>query len=93
MPADRSDRFQSWEFTGTAPPANQVGIAFGIERLGLLPLRFPIVTLVIVIVLAVLAGFGLTRIKVDDSLSQLFRSDTAEFRQYEALTKRFPSSG
>jgi predicted RND superfamily exporter protein len=92
VPADRSDRFQSGEFTGTAPPANQVGIAFGIERLGLLPLRFPIVTLVIVIVLAVLAGFGLTRIKVDDSLSQLFRSDTAEFRQYEALTKRFPSS-
>jgi predicted RND superfamily exporter protein len=29
---------------------------------------------------------------VDDSLSQLFRSETAEFRQYEALTRRFPSA-
>jgi uncharacterized protein len=92
VPADRSDRFQSGEFTGVAPPTDQVGIAFGIERLGLLPLRFPIVTLAVVIVLAVLAGFGLTRIKVDDSLSQLFRSNTAEFKQYEALTQRFPSS-
>jgi predicted RND superfamily exporter protein len=92
VPADRSDRFQSGEFTGVAPPTDQVGIAFGIERLGLLPLRFPIVTLVIVVVLAVLAGFGLARIKVDDSLSQLFRSNTAEFKQYEALTQRFPSS-
>src|SRR5204863_6223423 len=31
-------------------------------------------------------------LKVDDSLSQLFRSDTKEFRQYEAVTKRFPST-
>jgi uncharacterized protein len=92
VPADKSDRLKSGEFTGTAPPTGQVGIAFGIERLGLLPLRFPVVTLAFVIVLAVLAGIGLTRIKVDDSLSQLFRSDTAEFKQYEALTQRFPSS-
>lgn len=35
---------------------------------------------------------GLTRLKVDDSLSQLFRSDTAEFRQYEEVSRRFPSS-
>ena len=32
------------------------------------------------------------RIKADDSLSQLFRSDTPEFKQYEEVTKRFPSS-
>ena len=36
--------------------------------------------------------FGIERIKVDDSLSQLFRSDTKEFRQYEEVTKRFPST-
>jgi predicted RND superfamily exporter protein len=32
------------------------------------------------------------RLKVDDSLSQLFRSNSAEFRQYEELSRRFPSS-
>ena len=35
---------------------------------------------------------GIERLKVDDSLSQLFRSETAEFRQYEEVTRRFPSS-
>jgi hypothetical protein len=37
-------------------------------------------------------GFGVARIKVDDSLSQLFRSDTPEFKQYEEVARRFPSS-
>ena len=32
------------------------------------------------------------RLKVDDSLSQLFRSDTDEFQQYEEVSRRFPSS-
>ena len=30
--------------------------------------------------------------KVDDSLSQLFRSDTPAFREYEDVTRRFPST-
>ena len=38
------------------------------------------------------AIFGIQRIKIDDSLSQLFRSDTKEYRQYEEVTKRFPST-
>ena len=41
---------------------------------------------------AIGAAFGLSRVKVDDSLSQLFRSDTPAFRQYEDVTKRFPST-
>ena len=36
--------------------------------------------------------FGIQRIKIDDSLSQFFRSDTKEYRQYEEVTKRFPST-
>src|SRR5437762_8880760 len=47
------------------------------------------------IVLAALivgAIFGIERIKIDDSLSQLFRSDSKEYRQYEAVTKRFPAT-
>jgi predicted RND superfamily exporter protein len=67
-------------------------LALGIERFGLLSLKFPKIALIIFIALAVTAAFGVGRIKVDDSLSQLFRSDTPEFRQYEEVTKRFPSS-
>jgi uncharacterized protein len=67
-------------------------LALGIERIGLVSLRFPLAVALVVIALAIAAGFGVARIKVDDSLSQLFRSDTPEFKQYEEVTRRFPSS-
>ena len=67
-------------------------LALGLEKIGLLPISFPILAAIVVVALSVLAAFGVARIKVDDSLSQLFRSDSAEFRQYESLTRRFPSS-
>jgi uncharacterized protein len=67
-------------------------LAYGIERIGLIPLRFPYVSLVVLIALAIGAAFGVMRLKVDDSLSQLFRSNTPEFRQFLDVTERFPSS-
>ncbi len=67
-------------------------IAFGLERIGLIALRAPKLAAAVLLALCVVAVFGIERIKIDDSLSQLFRSDTREFKQYEAVTKRFPSS-
>jgi predicted RND superfamily exporter protein len=67
-------------------------LALGIERIGLISLRFPAVASVVLLVLAVLGGFGVTRLKVDDSLSQLFRSNTPEYRQFEETVRRFPSA-
>lgn len=66
-------------------------IAFGLERIGLIAVRAPIVSCIILLALIVGAVFGIHRIKIDDSLSQLFRSNTPEFRQYEAVTKKFPA--
>lgn len=82
------------EDTADAPARRRrlPGIALGAERIGLIALRAPVLAAIAVILLTVVAGFGVSRIKVDDSLSQLFRSDSAEFRQYEALSSRFPSS-
>jgi len=67
-------------------------IALGLERIGLISLRFPLLVGLAAIVLLIAAAFGLTRIKVDDSLSQLFRSETPEFRTFEEVTRRFPSN-
>jgi predicted RND superfamily exporter protein len=67
-------------------------LALGLEKIGLIPLRFPMLAAVIVLALAIFAGFGAARLKVDDSLSQLFRSETPEFKQFEEVTRRFPSS-
>jgi predicted RND superfamily exporter protein len=79
------------------PPATDADrklhpLAYGIERIGLVSLRFPYLVAAVLTVAAILAAFGIGRIQVDDSLSQLFRSNTQEFRQYEDVTKRFPSS-
>jgi predicted RND superfamily exporter protein len=66
-------------------------IAFGLERIGLIAVRAPIVSCIVLLLLIVGAVFGIHRIKIDDSLSQLFRSDTREFKQYEEVTKKFPA--
>jgi hypothetical protein len=66
-------------------------IAFGLERIGLIAVQAPILSMIILVVLVVGAVFGIDRIKIDDSLSQLFRSNTKEFHQYEEVTKRFPA--
>jgi predicted RND superfamily exporter protein len=66
-------------------------IAFGLERLGLIAVQAPILSCIVLLGLFVAALFGIDRIKIDDSLSQLFRSNSKEYRQYEAETKRFPA--
>jgi predicted RND superfamily exporter protein len=78
---------------GGAPAPEEPGqLAFGLERIGLVSLVSPLLVGLVVVALSVAAAFGITRIRVDDSLSQLFRSDSAEFRQFEELSRRFPSS-
>ena len=64
----------------------------GLERAGLLGLKAPRLTVVLILVLSALAAWGVTRLKVDNSLSELFRTDTEEFRRYEEIDRRFPSS-
>jgi len=67
-------------------------IAFGLERIGLVAVQAPILSCIILVGLIIGAAFGIDRIKIDDSLSQLFRSNSKEYRQYEAETKRFPAT-
>ena len=79
------------------PDAKKLGrrplsIAFGLERIGLIAIRAPVLSCIILLAMVIGAIFGIERIKIDDSLSQLFRSSSKEYRQYEAVTKRFPST-
>jgi len=92
VPPSDSSKTEASDGASVPPPRKLHGLAYGLERIGLIPLRAPVVSAIILAVLCVIAAFGIERIKVDDSLSQLFRSDTKEFRQYEEVTKRFPSS-
>ena len=67
-------------------------LALGIERIGFFALSHRVLCALAFVVLCTLAAIGFARVKVDDSLSQLFRSDTAEYRTYEEVTRRFPSN-
>jgi hypothetical protein len=73
-------------------PGGSFPLAFGLDRLGLVALAAPWLALFVIVALSALAVLGVMRLKVDDSLSELFRTDTAEFRQYEEIDRRFPSS-
>ena len=66
--------------------------SFGLERLGLVALKAPALVAVLVAIATVLGLIGVLKLQVDDSLSELFRTNTEEFRRYEAIDKRFPSS-
>jgi predicted RND superfamily exporter protein len=74
------------------PPGKPRNLALGIERIGFLSLRFPIVAALVFLALMGAAAVGFERLKVDDSLSQLFRSDTPEYKTYQEVTRRFPAS-
>ncbi len=73
-------------------PRRSFRFSFGLDRLGLIALKAPYVSAALILLLTIAAVFGVMRLRVDDSLSELFRTDTKEFRQYEEIDRRFPSS-
>ncbi len=76
----------------TEEPRKSFLFSFGIDRLGLVALRAPYLSAAVIALLTALAVLGVLNLKVDDSLSELFRTNTPEFRQYEEIDRRFPSS-
>jgi len=73
-------------------PGRSFVFSFGLEKLGLVALRAPYVMAVLVVIATVLGAMGVAKLQVDDSLSELFRTNTEEFHRYEAIDRRFPSS-
>ena len=65
----------------------QRSYAFGLERAGYVGLAWPRLTLVLALLVSALAAWGMTKLRVDDSLSELFRTDTEEFRRYEEIDR------
>ncbi|MGO9486217.1 MAG: efflux RND transporter permease subunit [Rhodomicrobium sp.] len=67
-------------------------LVLGLERIGLVALKAPVFSAIVAAALCLVAAFGVGKLKVDDSLSSLFRSNNAEFRHFEEFSKRFPSN-
>ncbi len=66
--------------------------SLGLTKLGLLGLKAPMLWMLVALAITFGAALGIARLKVDDSLSELFRTDTPEFHTYEEIDRRFPSS-
>jgi hypothetical protein len=77
---------------GSSAPRRSFAFTFGLERLGLVALKAPLLSALLILVLSGLAVWGVLRLQVDDSLSELFRTNTRDFRQYEEIDRLFPSS-
>ncbi len=84
------------EGQGRSPAGERHGerlnIAFGVERIAFVGLKWPILALIALAALVALAVLGVTRIQVDDSLSELFRSESPQFKAFEEEAKKFPSN-
>jgi uncharacterized protein len=74
------------------PQSERLSAARGLERFALIPLKAPMVTVLAALAIAALAVVGIQRIRVDDSLSQMFRSNDVAFKQYEEVSRDYPSS-
>ncbi|MEM7619005.1 MAG: MMPL family transporter [Pseudomonadota bacterium] len=67
-------------------------IGFGLEKLGLLPLKAPRVFLAVIGLLTLIGLLGVPKLTSDAALSDLFRSSTPEYKDFRAMSDRFPTS-
>ncbi|MBS0244817.1 MAG: MMPL family transporter, partial [Proteobacteria bacterium] len=77
---------------GAGEPERSFKLTFGLERIGLVTLAAPVIAAVLVLALTAVAALGIMRLGVDDSLSELFRTNTRQFEIYEKIDRLFPSS-
>ena len=67
-------------------------LGFGLERAGLPSLRNPKTSLVLILLITLIVGLGLLKLKPAGSLAELFRSNSTEFANYEKLNRLFPTT-
>lgn len=76
-----------------APQPAWVGAhSFGIERLGLFPVRHPRIALALISLITLASLLSLPWLGSDDSLNDFFRSETTAYLTYERMAKQFPAS-
>lgn len=67
-------------------------VGFGLERLGLLSLRFPRLALLLVAAVSLAFVAGLTQLKFNSDIRELFKSGSEDFAALERMTEQFPGS-
>ena len=80
---------QDFIVRAAAQRKRRLGIAFGAERLALIPFRAPAATVLIALALAVLAVLGIQRIQIDDFPQPAVPLGVAGVQAFRAGLARF----
>lgn len=67
-------------------------LGFGIERVGLIPIRYPWQTLTLLLSFTIFCIVGLFNLQPEGRLSELYRGQSANYADYERISKQFPVS-
>lgn len=67
-------------------------LGFGLERMGLPAVRWPLPVLALLAAFSVFCAFGIPYLKTNHTLSELFHSDSIEFDNYKKMSEQFPTS-
>ena len=67
----------------------RLGIGFGLERIALFAYERPLFGVLVLLVVALLAAFGMTQVRFNDDLRNIFSGDTQTYRDYVAATDEF----
>lgn len=65
---------------------------FGIERIGLLPIRSPLAATLLIAAITLIALVGLRQVQTGGTLLALFRSDSPEYARFDDFQRHFPAS-
>jgi len=65
---------------------------FGIEKLGLLSLRYPWLSILVIALITPIMAFGASRLEFSSDIREIFRSNDAAFKKLDVASERFPGS-
>ncbi len=65
---------------------------FGLEKLGLLALRFPRWTLLVIAILTVALGYCASKIEFSSDVREIFRSESSDFANLTTVEDQYPES-
>lgn len=66
---------------------------FGLEKIGLVALRFPRATLLLILAITVPLGYIATKIQFSSDIREIFRSGSPEYTRFELVEAQYPDSG
>ena len=66
---------------------------FGLEKIGLIALRFPRATLLLVALLTIPLAYASTKVGFSSDVREIFRSGTADYARFQLVEEQYPDSG